>query len=52
MEDSSAILVSHEMGQLREYCDAGIVLADGRLRYFDDIEAAIDHHLALVGQPR
>lgn len=50
MQDSSAILVSHEMAQLREFCDAGIVLADGRLRYFDDVEAAIEHHLALVGQ--
>ncbi len=48
MRHSSAILVSHELNQLRQFCDAGIVLADGRITYFDDLEEAIALHLELM----
>ncbi len=44
MRVSSAILVSHEMGQVRQFCDAGIVLDQGRLDYYDDLDEAIDLH--------
>lgn len=50
MKVSSAILVSHDMGQVREICDTGIVLAEGNLRYFDDIEEAVEAHLEIVAQ--
>lgn len=45
MERSSAILVSHEMGQMRNFCDAGIVLHQGKLSFFEDINAGIEAHL-------
>ena len=45
MEHSSAILVTHEMGQMRNFCDAGIVLHEGKLSYFDDINEASEAHL-------
>lgn len=48
MKTASAILVSHEMEQLREFCDLGIVLANGSLSYFDDLEEAIDLHQRLM----
>ncbi|MCL6285258.1 ABC transporter ATP-binding protein [Ruegeria sp. 2012CJ41-6] len=48
MQNSGAIMVSHSMGELRAFCDAGIVLADGHLTYFDDLEEAIDRHLWLM----
>lgn len=48
MKTSSAILVSHEMMQLRDFCDAGIVLAGGQISYFDDLEEAIAMHLELM----
>lgn len=48
MKDASAILVSHDLMQLRNYCDAGIVLEDGDLRYFEDLDEAIDYHKALM----
>lgn len=48
MKSSSAILVSHEMGQVREFCDAGIVLENGQLRYFEDLEEAIALHHKLM----
>tara|TARA_R110002049_G_scaffold305218_1_gene501538 strand:- start:531 stop:1199 length:669 start_codon:yes stop_codon:yes gene_type:complete len=50
MKVSSAILVSHDMGQVREICDTGIVLAEGSLRYFDNIEEAVEAHLEIVAQ--
>lgn len=48
MKQSSAILVSHDMLQVRQFCDAGIVLENGRLLYFDDLEEAIACHQALM----
>lgn len=44
MQSSSAILVSHNMRELRDFCDAGVVLHAGRLSYFADLEEAIAHH--------
>ena len=48
MKSSSAIMVSHEMAQIRQFCNAGLVLEHGQLAYFDDLEAAIAHHQALM----
>lgn len=48
MKRSGAILVSHEMAQVREFCDAGIVLNEGRITYFEDLEEAIAEHQALM----
>jgi capsular polysaccharide transport system ATP-binding protein len=44
MEKSSAFVVSHSMRMVRTLCIAGAVLEDGKLIYYDDIEAAIAHH--------
>ncbi len=49
MQRAGAILVSHSMSQMRRFCEAGAVLSDGRLTYFDDIEDAIDHHRRVNG---
>jgi capsular polysaccharide transport system ATP-binding protein len=48
MKDSSAFVVSHEPGQLRQFCDAGCVLDRGRVLYFDDLDEAIAYHAALM----
>jgi len=48
MENSGAILVSHNMRELREFCDAGIILENGQLEYFDDINTAIAVHQKLM----
>jgi len=48
MQTSSAILVSHDMHQMKEFCNAGVVLYQGGLDYFDDIEAAVERHLEVV----
>jgi capsular polysaccharide transport system ATP-binding protein len=48
MKTSSAILVSHNMPQVRNFCDAGIVLENGKLYYFDDLDEAIDLHQKIM----
>lgn len=49
VKDASAIMVSHQVRTLREFCDSGILLHDGKLTYFEDLEDAIDRHLELNG---
>ncbi|KUP93548.1 ABC transporter ATP-binding protein [Tritonibacter horizontis] len=48
MKTSSAIMVNHNMNQIREFCDAGVVLEKGRAQYFDDLEAAITLHQTML----
>jgi len=48
MAESSAIVVSHNMPDVRNFCDAGLVLHDGEIEYFDDVEEAIKRHHDLM----
>lgn len=48
MQRAGAIVVNHSMGQLRKFCDAGMVLEQGKLYYFDDLDEAIALHEALM----
>lgn len=48
MKTSSAIMVSHDMAQVREFCDAAIILSSGRLRYYRDVNEAIELHLDML----
>ncbi|WP_204115926.1 ABC transporter ATP-binding protein [Shimia biformata] len=48
MKKSSAILVSHDMQQVRQFCDAGLVLEHGKIQYFDDLDEAIALHERLM----
>ncbi len=38
----NVILVSHNMSVLREMCDSGILLNNGQLTYFEDINDAVE----------
>ena len=49
MAESAAIVVTHSMPQVRKLCDAGAVLEDGRLSYYEDLEEAIAHHQRNMG---
>ena len=49
MERSSAILVSHSMGEVREFCDAGVVMENGKLNYYPNLEEAIEVHSNNMG---
>jgi len=48
MRHSSAIMVSHSMGQLRQFCNAGVVLENGQMQYFEDLDEAIAVHEAIM----
>lgn len=39
---SDVIMVSHSPELIREYCDSGIVLAEGQLHYFRDVNDAVE----------
>ncbi len=52
MRNSGALMVSHSMGQVRQMCDAGAVLEDGKLTYYDDLDEAIEVHQANMAKPR
>lgn len=49
MENAGAIVVTHSMPQLRKLCQAGAVLEDGVLTYYDDIDNAIEVHNLNMG---
>lgn len=49
MQKAGAIVVTHASAQLRQYCQAGAVLENGQLTYFDDVEEAIAQHNANMG---
>lgn len=40
--DKSLLLVSHDIGLLRDFCDAAIILHQGTAKRIDDSDAAID----------
>lgn len=42
IETCSVLLVSHDMNTLKSICDAGIVVDNGEMKYYDDINDAID----------
>jgi capsular polysaccharide transport system ATP-binding protein len=44
VKSSGAMMVSHNMRELRAFCDSGLVLFKGHLRYYEDIDDAIADH--------
>lgn len=44
LQDSDVIMVSHSTGTIRDYCETGVVLENGKLTYFDNVEDAIRVH--------
>ena len=48
MAQSSAIMVSHSMTDVRNFCNAGLILHEGQIEAFDNVEEAIERHQALM----
>lgn len=48
MSQSGAIFVNHSMPAMKEFCDAGLVLENGKVHYFEDINDAIKLHTETV----
>ncbi|WP_333834453.1 ABC transporter ATP-binding protein [Rubrimonas sp.] len=43
------VMVSHAPATIREYCDCGVVMEEGRLLYFEDVGEALALHHANMG---
>ncbi len=35
-------MVSHELDQIREFCTSAVIIGDGTLTYYNDLEEGID----------
>ena len=46
LKDAGLMMISHSTSTIRNYCDAGLVLERGQVRYFPDVEEAIAVHEA------
>ncbi|SHH75634.1 ABC transporter ATP-binding protein [Ferrimonas marina] len=44
---SNVIMVSHNMGELRQFCDSALVLHKGQMTFYQDLERGIAHYKAL-----
>ncbi|UYV37206.1 ABC transporter ATP-binding protein [Rhodobacteraceae bacterium D3-12] len=44
MRHSSAVFVSHSLNDIRNTCDAAVVLENGSMRYYRDLEEGIAQH--------
>lgn len=52
MKNSSAIMISHSMSDMRNFCESGLVLSGGVLTFFEKIEDAIKHHEAIMAKKK
>lgn len=43
-EQANVIMVSHEMDELRYFCESAIVIKEGKLHWFDELEAGIEEY--------
>lgn len=46
-KNSDVIMISHSMETINAYCDKGMVLVDGQLLVFDNVEAAVETYYRL-----
>lgn len=47
-ECASLIMVSHELRELRRFCDSAVIVNEGRLDFYDDISSGIDEYKKLI----
>ena len=46
---STLIMVSHDVGTMKRFCDRGLVLHRGQFLHFSEIDQAIDYYRKLTG---
>ena len=46
-KNSDIIMVSHAMETIKDYCERAVLLVDGRMMYYDDVERAIEAYYRL-----
>jgi capsular polysaccharide transport system ATP-binding protein len=48
---AGAIVVTHSSAMVRSMCDMAVVLENGKVDFYDDLEAALEHHEANMALP-
>ncbi|UPW20050.1 ABC transporter ATP-binding protein [Agarivorans sp. TSD2052] len=43
-EEANVIMVSHDLDEIRQFCDSAIILNDGSLTFYNDLEQAIERY--------
>jgi capsular polysaccharide transport system ATP-binding protein len=46
LKNAGLLMVSHSTSTIRSYCTSGLVLENGRVRYYENVEEAIAAHEA------
>ncbi|MGF0524375.1 ABC transporter ATP-binding protein [Agrobacterium pusense] len=46
-KNSDIIMISHAMDTIKNYCERAVLLVDGRMMYYDDVERAIEAYYRL-----
>ncbi|MPW28749.1 ATP-binding cassette domain-containing protein [Agarivorans sp. B2Z047] len=41
-ENANVIMVSHDLKEIRQFCDSAIILNNGQLAFYNDLESAIE----------
>lgn len=49
---AGAIVVTHSPVMVKRMCDMAVVLENGKVTFYDDIDAALEHHEANMAGPR
>ena len=48
VRSSSAIMVSHSLSELKDFCNAALLLHKGQVQYFEDLAEAVERHKELM----
>jgi len=43
-KNASVIMVSHDMNEIRQFCDSAVILDEGKLSFYADIEQGIERY--------
>ena len=52
LKQAGAMVVSHDVNQIRQFCDAGLLLENGQLHFFENVEDAIAAHRECMAYDR
>ncbi|GMQ47925.1 ABC transporter ATP-binding protein [Vibrio sp. 10N] len=44
---ANVIMVSHDLKEIRQFCDSAVILHQGKLEYFEDLEQALEVYSSL-----
>jgi len=51
LRGADIIMATHNSHTIRQYCDRGAILADGKLQFSDDLAGAFEHYRRLLAEP-